>query len=206
MWFCLSAVAFDLKPHQPFKRCHREILSWSFKWPYKGCVCICTTNPSDRLFLHIPLSAQVFDEATIVEGAPVQTSLRLKTRLPARPVCSGIFSANNKHLFCVSRVWIVLACWIWTMCTLIQSGCTEEEEGGGRVGAASGFNTHHDNASRLLDRAHAHNGRHADGGALEVNAAAEDRGQMLQEESARVYNFILCFISLINEMKKRTIL
>lgn len=32
--------------------------------------------------------------------------------------------------------------------------------------------THHDDASGLLHRAHAHDGRHADGGALEVNPAA----------------------------------
>lgn len=53
----------------------------------------------------------------------------------------------------------------------------EEEEGGGVVGAARGFYTHHDNASRLLDRAHAHDGRHANSGALEVNPAAQHRGQ-----------------------------
>lgn len=35
--------------------------------------------------------------------------------------------------------------------------------------------SHHDDASRLLHRAHAHDGGHADGGALEVNAAV--RGQ-----------------------------
>lgn len=32
--------------------------------------------------------------------------------------------------------------------------------------------THHDDASGLLHRTHAHDGRHADGGALEVNPAA----------------------------------
>lgn len=37
--------------------------------------------------------------------------------------------------------------------------------------------SHHDNASRLLHRAHAHDGGHADGSALEVNATARDRGQ-----------------------------
>lgn len=37
--------------------------------------------------------------------------------------------------------------------------------------------THHDNASRLLHCAHAHNGGHANGGALEVNPTAWDIGQ-----------------------------
>lgn len=36
--------------------------------------------------------------------------------------------------------------------------------------------SHHDDASRLLHGAHAHDGGHADGGALEVNAAVRDRG------------------------------
>jgi len=45
------------------------------------------------------------------------------------------------------------------------------------VGAARRFNAHHDNASRLLSRAHAHDGRHANGGALEVNPAASDRSR-----------------------------
>lgn len=55
------------------------------------------------------------------------------------------------------------------MSTLIQSGYTEEKEGGGMVGAVRAFYTHHDNASRLLNCAHAHDGRHANGGALEIN-------------------------------------
>lgn len=42
--------------------------------------------------------------------------------------------------------------------------------------------SHHDNASRLLHRAHAHDGGHADGSALEVNATARDRGR--DEEAA----------------------
>lgn len=55
------------------------------------------------------------------------------------------------------------------MPTLIQSGYAEEEEGGGTVGAVRALHTHHDNTSRLLNCAHAHDGRHANGGALEVN-------------------------------------
>lgn len=55
------------------------------------------------------------------------------------------------------------------MSTLIQSGYTEEEEGGGTARAVRALYTHHDNASRLLNCAHAHDGRHANGGALEVN-------------------------------------
>lgn len=43
--------------------------------------------------------------------------------------------------------------------------------------AAGRSHTHHDNASGLLDCAHAHDGRHANGGALEVNPAAKDTGQ-----------------------------
>jgi len=43
------------------------------------------------------------------------------------------------------------------------------------VGAVRGFQTHHDNASGLLHCAHAHNGRHSNGGALEVNPAVQDR-------------------------------
>lgn len=35
--------------------------------------------------------------------------------------------------------------------------------------------THHDDASGLLHRTHAHDGRHADGGALEINSAARKR-------------------------------
>lgn len=50
-------------------------------------------------------------------------------------------------------------------------------EDGGVVGGGGRFSTHHDDASGLLHRAHAHDGRHADGGALEVNATAEDGGQ-----------------------------
>lgn len=71
------------------------------------------------------------------------------------------------------------------MFTLIQSGCTEEDEGGGTVGAASRLYTHHDNASRLLSCAHAHDGRHANCGALEVYTAAKSKGQMLGEEEIK---------------------
>lgn len=35
--------------------------------------------------------------------------------------------------------------------------------------------THHDDSPGLLCCAHAHDGRHADGGSLEVDAAAEER-------------------------------
>lgn len=47
--------------------------------------------------------------------------------------------------------------------------------GGGGRGAARPLYTHHDNASRLLHGAHAHNGSHANGGALEVDPAAKER-------------------------------
>lgn len=52
----------------------------------------------------------------------------------------------------------------------------KEEEGGGTLGAGRRVCTHHHNASRLLRGAHAHNGSHADGGPLEVDPAAKDRG------------------------------
>lgn len=77
------------------------------------------------------------------------------------------------------------------MSTLIRSGHTEEEEGGGTVGAARRFYTHHDNASRLLNCAHAHNGRHANGGALEVDPAAEeDRSRVERKMLYKIYRTV----------------
>ena len=64
------------------------------------------------------------------------------------------------------------------------------------MGAARRFYAHHDNASGLLSCAHAHNGRHANGGALEVNPAAEDR-RMLQEKSAYDWTIFLDFLIIL---------
>lgn len=58
-------------------------------------------------------------------------------------------------------------------CSPIQSGSI----GGGMWGHERRCYTHHDDASRLLSCAHAHDGRHANGGALEVNPAATDRSR-----------------------------
>lgn len=83
--------------------------------------------------------------------------------------------ANNRHIYGVKPH---LDCVYWLNLNNVHTDKIRFHRGklgGGPVRAT--VKTHHDNASRLFNSAHAHNGCHANGGALEVNPAAKDIGQ-----------------------------
>lgn len=142
-----------------------------FKWTWKAA-----RSPPIASF-HIFLCGN--DETMNIEGVPAQILSCSKAWLPA-----------SKHLLCLDRVCLlnlnnVYADTIWL------------QRAGGGSERQEDFNTRHDDAARLLSCAHAHDGRHANGGALEVNPAAKDKGQkwggkeikthITGEEGARIY-------------------
>ncbi len=69
------------------------------------------------------------------------------------------------------------------------------------MGAVRRFYTHHDDASGLLYCTHAHDGGHADGGALEVNPAAKDRGQEVKTLLGEKYLNLQDYKSISNKLE-----
>lgn len=169
MWFGLNALAF-IYPHAPttlWKISQESLIEWlqHFGWPHQS--------------LCLPY---VFVGSSTAVCSANTNKLCLKAWCPARPVRQYTSSKQRTPFQCNSH----LDCVCWGESEQLHKDGTKVELGGGGLKAAGRLYTHHDDASGLLDCAHAHDGRHANGGALEVNPAAKDR--IREENRWRCYD------------------